>query len=261
MPQPTLVLPRSGSPRLVLPSMAPPGCQDDYAQRILHTRPGNLIAYWPLDEQSGAVAHDLSGNAFHGVYTGVDLMQPGIGDGRTSPYFDGTNDYVNIYSAAFNAAWAPTEMTALGWAKMNASVWQDGTYRHFFILQTAAAQNRLWIRRHASGNGRIEFYQRATSATAASILVQVAYRNDWVCFAISASLSANQVKPYIDGVLCNAPVAFSGTTWNEALAATTTCIGAGSTVPVNSMLGNIAHCALWNCALTPQEMGILGRQP
>jgi hypothetical protein len=31
----------------------------------------NPVAYWPLDETSGTVAHDLSGNGYNGTYEGT----------------------------------------------------------------------------------------------------------------------------------------------------------------------------------------------
>ncbi|MFV1969356.1 MAG: hypothetical protein ACC628_28375, partial [Pirellulaceae bacterium] len=53
-------------------------------------------------EASGSISDDLSPQGNDGAYTGVTLGQPGIGDGRTCPLFDGANDYNNIYSAALN---------------------------------------------------------------------------------------------------------------------------------------------------------------
>lgn len=70
-----------------------------YARRILVTRPQNLIGYWPMWEGNGVVSFDNSPNGYDGAYTGVTLAQPGIGDGRYSAFFDGVNDFNNIYSA------------------------------------------------------------------------------------------------------------------------------------------------------------------
>lgn len=48
-----------------------------YEKSILNT--ANLVAYWPLDDSSGATAIDLGQNNFNGTYTGaVTLNQPGI---------------------------------------------------------------------------------------------------------------------------------------------------------------------------------------
>lgn len=99
-----------------------------YTDRVLAYSP---IAYWPLNEASGGTAEDLSGNNYDGSYTGVDLGQTGIGDGNTAPYFDGTNDYVNIYSTGFRDVFNGAEGTVVIWAKVfNADVWTDGNVRY-----------------------------------------------------------------------------------------------------------------------------------
>jgi len=53
------------------------------------------IAYWPMDEQSGTVAVDQSGNGRNGAYTAVTLGQPGMGDGRTAASFDASSAKVS----------------------------------------------------------------------------------------------------------------------------------------------------------------------
>ena len=55
----------------------------------------NLVAYWPLHEDSGTTTYDFSGNSNNGTVNG-----PTVGVGaplETTAYsFDGTDDYVNI---------------------------------------------------------------------------------------------------------------------------------------------------------------------
>ena len=47
--------------------------QLEYWQKVKSVSPGNLIVYWPLWEQYGATAYDLSGYGRNGTYTGVAL--------------------------------------------------------------------------------------------------------------------------------------------------------------------------------------------
>ena len=62
--------------------------------------PSSLIGFWPQNELSGGVSIDHSGLGHDGAYTGVTLGQPGVpGMGMTSPFYDGANDFNNIYSA------------------------------------------------------------------------------------------------------------------------------------------------------------------
>jgi hypothetical protein len=75
-----------------------------YQQAIVSLDP---IAYWPLTETSGAVAHDLIGN-YDGTYNGgFTLAQPGptnafFGASSYSAAFDGTSGYVDIPEQPFN---------------------------------------------------------------------------------------------------------------------------------------------------------------
>jgi len=62
--------------------------------------PSSLVGFWPQNEKSGLVSLDHSGLGYHGAYQGVDLGQAGVpGMGMTCPFYDGVNDYNNIYTA------------------------------------------------------------------------------------------------------------------------------------------------------------------
>ncbi len=73
---------------------------ESWVQRALRIRPNNIVGLWLLDEQAGAVAFDRGPRRNHGAITGTTLGQPGPIPGHTSQLFDGTSDYINIYSAA-----------------------------------------------------------------------------------------------------------------------------------------------------------------
>lgn len=67
-----------------------------YASTVLSDMP---LAYWRLDETSGTVAHDLTGNGNDAQYTGgVTLGSAGaiIGDPDTAVTLDGTTGYVDV---------------------------------------------------------------------------------------------------------------------------------------------------------------------
>ncbi|HKW30231.1 MAG TPA: LamG-like jellyroll fold domain-containing protein, partial [Verrucomicrobiae bacterium] len=75
-----------------------------YQQSLMSLNP---IAYWPLNETSGTVAHDLVGN-YNGTYIGgCTLAQSGptnsiFGSPSRSVLFDGTSGYVDIPEGPFN---------------------------------------------------------------------------------------------------------------------------------------------------------------
>jgi hypothetical protein len=70
-----------------------------YARKMLAVAPNNLIGYWPMWELAGNIAYDRGPEGNNGAYSGVTLGQPGIGDGRSCPYFDGTNLVGLLYRA------------------------------------------------------------------------------------------------------------------------------------------------------------------
>src|SRR3990170_2401133 len=100
-----------------------------YTDNLRLLKPGHLLACWPLDEASGAVAYDSSGNARNGANTGVTPGAAGIGDGATVYSFDGVGDRVNVYSASLAGAFHAEEGTLLAWVKVSAAgIWTDGAY-------------------------------------------------------------------------------------------------------------------------------------
>ncbi|MGC9237954.1 MAG: LamG-like jellyroll fold domain-containing protein, partial [Thiomonas sp.] len=66
-----------------------------YADIVLSDSP---VAYWPLNETSGTVAHDLSGNSLNGtIESGVTIDQSqGIPGAPGSFFFNGSSGYIDV---------------------------------------------------------------------------------------------------------------------------------------------------------------------
>lgn len=227
-----------------------------YHQRILETDP---IAYWIQDERVGTVSYDWvrrsQGSDQDGAYTGVTLGEPGIGDGRTSPYFDGVNDFNNVFTATLQGRFNGVEGTAMAWARVaNSGVWTDGADRYIVNLRVNAGNN-LFIRRNGANNNRIRWRYEA-GGIARTVDLTGPNHTDWFFVALTWSASAGatgEVRAYYNGVQTGAIQVALGA-WAGNLAAGNTVIGAYSTAPANVWHGYIAHCAVWNRALTPQEL-------
>lgn len=88
-----------------------------YQQSLISLGP---IAYWPLNETNGAVAHDVVGDN-NGTYVGgCTLEQPGptnsiFGPSSHSVLFDGTSGYVDIPDGPFNIT---GPITTVAWVKI-----------------------------------------------------------------------------------------------------------------------------------------------
>lgn len=210
------------------------------------------IAYWPMDESSGAVAFDRSGNSRNGAYTGVALGATGIGDGRTSASFDGTTSYNNVFGASLAAAFNNQEGTAIVWIKASASgIWTDGVNRRF--LRFAVDANNQVVFNKSSSNNNTDILYVAGSVTKGVTVSTFGGSTAWNCIGITWSKSADQVKAYGNGVQVSATTTGLGV-WAGSIAATTTLIGAFVTTPTNVWSGSLAHCAIWNRALSAAEM-------
>jgi hypothetical protein len=225
-----------------------------YSDKVLGYSP---IAYWPLWEASGATAKDISGNGFDGAYTGVTLGQEGIGDGSTCPLFDGTNDYVNIYSAGFAGALNGAEGTASMWVKVfNAGIWLDGNERYCIDIRVGAND---WVNIYkASANNRIFSVYRA-GGVSETIQIDGLSSTGW--FHISQTWSASagadgEFKTYIDGVQQGVTATSLGI-WAGTPHASWTAIGAQNITPTKPWNGYIAHCAVFTSPLTSDQIADL----
>jgi len=225
--------------------------QLQYSRKVRNIAPANLIAYWPLWEASGSVANDISGNARHGSYTGVTLGEAGIGDGRTSPYFDGANDYADMFSASLASARSGAECSVLMWAKVaNAGTWTDGESRYTFQWSLDLDN---YIRMYkSSANGRISFRYKAggTSESADANLIS---NTGWALMGMTVSASGDLAQYFWDGVRIGTSAglgAWAGT-------AATIVFGASSVAAGSPWHGYLAHCMILNRALTQAEVATL----
>lgn len=179
------------------------GGKDRYTNKIKSLFGSSLIGYWPLNEASGTVAYDASGNGCNANYTGPALGQPGIGDGNTCPLWDGVDDYASCSHTNLVAAYNVNEGSHMGWAKaFNASVWTDGTRRPIFWPWGTARGNSI---ERDYDNNTMRSYMESMYALDHTPINTL----DWFHIAVTWSQSANKIKLYINGVESSSPgVAF-----------------------------------------------------
>jgi hypothetical protein len=227
-----------------------------YWQKVRQTAAANLIGYWPMWEPSGSTSFDLSPEGNDGAYTGVTLGQPGIGDGRTSPLFDGANDQNDVISAGLTTDFdsGGDEVTIATWAKVKeAGTWEDSTFRRMFYLDADGDNNISAYR--TSTNNQIAFrYEAAT--TVEIINIGSLSFTDWFHVALTVSLSAGangEVKAYINGSQVGSTQTSLGT-WSGALADAFIGILAASSQPWS---GYLAHPFLSTTPYTAAQIASL----
>jgi len=239
------------------PTILKPG-KRAYYKKIIRMFGSSLIAYWPLWESSGSVAADKSGNARHGAYTGVDFGYPGVGDGKKSPYFDGANDYVDIYSAGLAGAFNGNEGTVMLWAKVSAAgVWIDGMGRYALYLSSDI--NNI-IRLYKSTTNNVFYLRRTGSAVSSLLTLSAQSQTGWVNYALTWSLANDRVRGFLNGSQYSVDVTGLGT-WAGALNVNTTLLGALAKTPSYVYSGYLAHALILNREATPTEVAIAAKVP
>lgn len=223
-----------------------------YAIKVLKTDP---IAYWVQGEASGLVAVDqVDSPAQDGIYQGVTLGQPGIGDGNTAPRYDGVNDFTDIYSASLAAAFDATQGTLAIWARVAAvGDWTDGVIR--VMVQLFVDGNNFVRIDKGAGNNTLEFIYRAGAVTKQRNVNPV---TDLIFMHLAAtwSASADEFRVYFNGAQSGATLNALGA-WVGALANTRCLIGANTQVPANVWDGYLAHCVVWDRPLSAPEIADL----
>ena len=201
-----------------------------YSKRIQEFS-GNLVAHWPLNERSGTVAYDLSGNGNDGAITGATLGQAGIGDGLTSQGFDGATSFIDISAIAsdlmlnggFETAgagdpdfWADWLESAGDGALANegavihtgadAAKLTSGVTRNTYIRQPGTVvpgetyKLRFWARGDGTHDGRYRIYDNTNAADivalAATGVTAAAYSKIDVDFTAPASCVQVSIRFY-----------------------------------------------------------------
>ena len=237
-------------PRSRLSVLTAPGAGDLYAAKVLATSAANLLAYWPFSEGSGVVAGDLSGNSRDGQYdNGCLLGQPGIGDGRTCPWFDGVNDRVTLYSASLGSAWSFAEFSMALWMRMNsAAVWTDSTNRSG-ISFTAPSSEYFYISRAPQNNGLTWYLRLGGVDAATNTYIGGDVGGDWFHLGFTSKSGGNAYR-YVNG---------AESTHKTGVASPLggTLSSAYASGQANTWYGWIAHVAVWDVQLSAAQMAAL----
>ena len=224
------------------------GAEQTYAERVLSYGP---IAYWPLWDTAGVIATELVNSpAQDGTYLNAPLLgQPGIGDGNTSVWFNVGNDCVDIYSVAFDGVFNGQEGSCMIWLKVNgAAVWTDGTLRRTLCLHVDA--NNWAIMNKDSVNNQLLFNYK--SGGVSKNRTHAITSTDWIHTAMTWSLTANELKCYVNGVQAGATINGLGA-WAGPLNPVKTLIASFSFAGANPFHGWLAHGVVFGSAL-PQPI-------
>lgn len=235
---------------------------DKYIDKVLGYSP---IAYWPLTEKQGQVAHCHVNSAQDGVFANdddpIDVaiwgVGEGIGDGHTAPWFDGiSNNGVHLATATLSSAFNGDEGTVMAWAKVNAITrWADGVRRqilrmyvdnenYFDFLKNAEINELEWRREASNANEEVELTITPTV--------------DWFCIAMNWSVNADEQRYFFNGAYQTRDTgiaAFQPGGFNVSRTRL------GNRDAYYDWWGRLAHCAIWDTALDAPTIADLAIVP
>ena len=225
--------------------------QSSYFGRIKNLFGANLIAYWPLNETSGAQAKDDSGNARHGTYTGPSLANIASPVGRMAPYFDGVNDFVAVSSAGLSAAFDGAEGTVSIWFKVvNAAEWADASERKTFLFTNGA--DRVSIKKVVGGI----YYDYTAGGVSKEKNIIGQSSVDWINVALSWSATSDEAKCFQAGIL---KFTLNGLgVWGANIG--NAFIGKDGVFAGHQWKGWLAHCFILDRIMTNTEAAAAGRR-
>lgn len=230
-----------------------------YQDAVLKTNP---IAYWPLDDNGGSVARDISGNGFNGIYSGTIFDGTLSRHERPVPRFPGVAAFVNIFSAGLAAAWDLDEFVILAEIKpFNTGVWTDTANRRWIRLQTDV-NNEAYMRKTTVNNTGA--FVREGNGTVITITDATFATDDWHTIGISASigggdlLAAGESGEFRDSALVGAAAIGNLAASASGLSATNTVIGAANTGGVQGWNGYISDVVLYDVSMTAAILALQG---
>ena len=232
-----------------------------YVDKVLGTNP---LVYFPLWDTAAGSVEDIGPNSWDGAgYIDVepDPAAPNntpFLSGSVAPYWDGVTagSRVNLYSAAFQAAFPGQEGTWMSWVRLkNAAVtWPDATARYYarFVVD---ADNRIELAKsNGVAQGRVGVAYWAGGVKFSTHLWNFATIGfaDWFMVAMTWSLSGDYNKVYVNGQEIASRSGLG--TWAGVPLANTMYLGQGG---ASLWYGWQAHAAIWSRALPDTTMAYL----
>jgi len=171
----------------------------------------NLIGWWPLNEGSGDVARDMSGNGYNGTISGATNIANPFPMGGNALDFDGTNDGIalpadcglmNAKSISF-CAWLKAGSVAENEAAFGAETSTNNTVRWALVVQTGNVWGIRWRDAAVDPTGTAKQFSSIASALNSGNIQHVCATWDSV---------APEQKIYVNGALVS-----TGTVATEAL--------------------------------------------
>lgn len=221
-------------------------------QKILATRPANLVTFWRLNEESGTNANDSSANNLDGTYVDATLANATL-DGSPVPLLDGAAGFVNVYSAGLSTKFNGAAGTIIIPVKMaDVNVWSDGTHRTFIGIFNALESSYVLLKKR-NITGYLQFTYNIGGTPLSLSPLSYDKETGWIVVGITWDKAVDEVKVYLQGAQVSSTLTGMGV-WSGSLSSARCVIGALTTTPGELHKGWVGPTAIWDVALTAAEM-------
>jgi len=207
------------------------------------------IAYWKLDEVSGTVATDASGNARHGAYANSPTLGGTFGPFVAPTFAAATTQHVNIYSASLAGAYNDATGTMLLFVRASGA---NPALRNAIRLATTTNNYTARLAR----NDASSLARRDDSSGTTQRIGNATTTDSWGMLAMTWDSGANVIELFVNGVSQGTEVPAAA--WADTLA-TAGCVisGQATTGTVLRWQGQIAHVALFSTVLSAANIAAI----
>lgn len=220
---------------------------DAYDEKALGLSP---LAYYPMDDKSGAVIEDISGNDYDADLDGASWLyqQGGIGDGKGSMSSQGLAAHDIDAPAALNLIFQVTppglnEGSYAAWLYAEAADYSPAADSYLFTLDESGPEV-LYARLDAGGS--VFRFFRDSSPPALAVTFDNGAEVGWFHFGATWSLSNDRMRLFYNGVQQGADV--TGLVSSGAVNLKTFGRGVLATWP-----GRMAKAAFWASEIAPAD--------
>ena len=220
--------------------------ESSVATVTINVTPGLVLGYWPLDEDSGNVLQDISGNGYNGTLIS-GARGNGVRDGALS--FNGGSNRATLPAAPFQSL--TNEVTISIWLKGGDSLPGIETVAFYGSGGSNSSGSRI-INAHVPWNNSQVFWDASdrVSSPAEDITIDE-IRGQWNHWIFTKNANLGEMNIFLNGEL------FLAATGKTAPIETINSFTLGSQGSIRAYDGEIDDVILFNYALSAEQVSAL----
>ncbi|MCB9358759.1 hypothetical protein H6503_02415 [Candidatus Woesearchaeota archaeon] len=207
-----------------------------------------LVGYWPLNETSGSIAEEFSGNNLDMTINSATLNQEGkVG---TSYSFDGSTSYLNITDTPLLDI--PSNISIQAWVNVSSTI---GSVAGIVEKNNDGTGGRAYDLRYESGYIVTTLNELCSGSTRWDVYASTMIDTDVFVHVVMTWDGSSSPKIYFDGVEQSLTTRSSGA---SSICDSSQPLSIGSKSNGGWLFkGNIDEVAIWNRTLNDTEVGLL----